>query len=103
MRLTTFLTCLVPLLGSAAGIPEPVLPAGVGVNIHFVTGHQQDLDMIAGAGFKFVRMDFHWSAIEPSKGEYDWSGYEELVATWRNAGCGPFSSSITRIRFTRSR
>ena len=25
-------------------------------------------------------MDFGWSAIEKRKGEYDWSGYEELVA-----------------------
>ena len=26
-----------------------MLPAGVGVNIHFVTGHEKDLDLIAAA------------------------------------------------------
>ena len=38
----------------AAELPEAVLPAGVGVNIHFTRGHETDLDMIAAAGFKFV-------------------------------------------------
>jgi hypothetical protein len=67
-------------------IPEPVLPAGVGVNIHFVTGHQRDLDLIAAAGFKFVRMDFGWGGIERKKGEYDWSGYDELTANLEKRG-----------------
>jgi hypothetical protein len=80
------LLCLLPLLGGGAEIPEAVLPAGVGVNIHFVTGHEQDLDKIAGAGFKFVRMDFHWGAVEPRKGEYDWSGYEELLTNLEKRG-----------------
>jgi polysaccharide biosynthesis protein PslG len=75
-----------PLLSSGGEIPEPVLPAGVGVNIHFVTGHEQDLDLIAGAGFKFVRMDFAWGGIETRQGEYDWSGYEELLANLEKRG-----------------
>src|SRR5882724_2447999 len=64
----------------AAEIPEPVLPAGAGVNIHFVTGGERDLDLIAAAGFKFVRMDFAWDGIESKKGFYDWSSYEQLLA-----------------------
>ena len=78
--------CGLPLLGGGAEIPEPVLPAGVGVNIHFVTGHVKDLDLIAGAGFKFVRMDFGWEAIETSKGEYNWAGYDELLANLDKRG-----------------
>lgn len=70
----------------SAQIPEPVLPAGVGVNIHFVKGHERDLDMIAAAGFKFVRMDFTWAGIERRKGEYDWSGYDELTANLEKRG-----------------
>lgn len=54
-----------------AQIPEPVIPQGVGVNIHFVRGHQTDLDRIAAAGFKVVRMDFTWEAIETQPGHYD--------------------------------
>ena len=68
-------------LTSLAGeIPDLVLPAGVGVNIHFTRGRERDLDMIAAAGFKFIRMDFSWGAIERKKGIYDWSAYDELTA-----------------------
>jgi hypothetical protein len=77
--------CLLPLALSAQ-IPLPVIPEGVGVNIHFVEGHQQDLDMIASAGFKFVRMDFTWQATEPSPGTYDWSAYDGLTAQLRQRG-----------------
>jgi hypothetical protein len=67
------------LTGSVrAQIPPPTLPAGVGVNIHFVRGHEEDLDLIAAGGFKFVRMDFSWEATEPKAGEYDWTAYDEL-------------------------
>lgn len=80
------LTVMLPLLGGAADLPEAVLPAGVGVNIHFVTGHEKDLDLIAAAGFKFIRMDFSWQAIERRKGEYHWAGYEELLANLDKRG-----------------
>ena len=63
--------CLLPIGLVAADLPPLVLPAGVGVNIHFTTGHEQDLDLIAAAGFKFVRMDFGWQSTERKKGEYD--------------------------------
>jgi polysaccharide biosynthesis protein PslG len=87
MRLTfCVLVCIVGLATTAAEIPEPVLPAGVGVNIHFVTGQERDLDLIAAAGFKFVRMDFAWGAIEKRKGEYDWSGYDQLLANLEKRG-----------------
>ena len=69
-----------------ADLPPPVLPAGVGVNIHFVTGHEKDLDLIAEAGFKFIRMDFSWGGTERKKGEYDWKGYDELTANLEKRG-----------------
>jgi hypothetical protein len=58
----------------------------VGVNIHFVKGHERDLDLIAAAGFKFVRMDFTWAGIERKQGEYDWSGYDQLTANLEDRG-----------------
>jgi hypothetical protein len=70
----------------AAELPPPVIPAGVGVNIHFTRGREADLDMIAAAGFKFVRMDFTWQGIERKKGEYDWSAYDELTANLEKRG-----------------
>jgi hypothetical protein len=74
------------LLCPAHELPEAILPAGVGVNIHFVRGHEKDLDLIAAAGFRFIRMDFGWSGIEKKKGEYDWSGYAELLANLDRRG-----------------
>ena len=82
----------------STGLPEKVIPAGVGVNIHFVNGasmwsnrqNVQDasygpvnrymLDMIAAAGFNFIRMDMYWEDIETTKGVYDWAPYDTLVA-----------------------
>jgi hypothetical protein len=71
---------------AGAEIPEPVFPAGVGVNIHFVTGHEADLDLLAAGGFKFVRMDFGWEATEKQKGQFDWNGYDELTANLEKRG-----------------
>jgi polysaccharide biosynthesis protein PslG len=70
----------------AERLPDLRLPLGVGVNIHFTRGHERDLDMIAAAGFKFIRMDFGWAGIERSKGQYDWSAYDELTANLEKRG-----------------
>jgi polysaccharide biosynthesis protein PslG len=65
---------------AAAALPPPLLPEGVGVNIHFVSGHERDLDLIAAGGFRYIRMDFGWAGIERAKGQYDWASYDELVS-----------------------
>ena len=69
-----------------SGVPPPVIPYCVGVNIHFVTGHARDLDMIAAAGFKFIRTDFHWARTERRKGVYDWSPYDSLTSNLERRG-----------------
>jgi len=69
-----------------ADLPRPVIPEGVGVNIHFTRGHERDLDLIAAAGFRFVRMDFSWSATEGERGRYNWSAYDELTANLEKRG-----------------
>ncbi|HXT41085.1 MAG TPA: cellulase family glycosylhydrolase [Candidatus Angelobacter sp.] len=85
-----FLAAAIPWRALPAELPGPVLPAGVGVNIHFTRGHERDLDMIAAAGFRFIRMDFGWAAIERKKGEYEWSEYEELTASLEKRGIRPY-------------
>ena len=82
------LIAMLPLLGAANEVPAPRFPDGVGVNIHFVTGHEEDLDLIAAAGFRFVRMDFAWGAVEPRKGQYHWADYEELLMNLEKRGLG---------------
>jgi hypothetical protein len=75
--------------GYSVDIPAPVIPEGVGVNIHFIGGHTKDLDMIAAAGFKFIRMDFGWQGTEHPKGQYSWGGYEELLSNLDKRGLRP--------------
>ncbi len=74
----------------AEGLPDLVLPEGVGVNIHFVSGHEQDLDMIAAAGFKWVRQDFFWAGTERKKGEYDWAEFDALTTALEKRGLRPY-------------
>lgn len=80
------LTWLATLGAGAADLPELALPAGVGVNIHFTKGHEQDLDLIAAAGFKFVRIDFSWAGTERKRGQYEWGAYDELTANLQKRG-----------------
>ena len=85
-----FLYCM-SILNSSAQIEstEKFGPEGSinsGVNIHFTTGHEKDLDMIAAAGFRFIRMDFVWHNIEKVKGVYDWSEYDELTSNLEKRG-----------------
>lgn len=90
---TIWLFVLASILACAAfagELPGLTLPDGVGVNIHFVRGHEKDLDMIAAAGFKVVRMDFLWSAVERKKGVYDWSAYDALTANLERRGLRPY-------------
>ncbi|MDR3405922.1 MAG: hypothetical protein P4L99_25780 [Chthoniobacter sp.] len=61
-------------------LPPPVIPDCLGVNIHFTDPRPGELEMLAAAGFKWVRLDFGWQGTERKKGEYDFSAYDRLVA-----------------------
>lgn len=63
----------------AAGLPEPIVPQGLGVNIHFTDPRPGEMEMLAAAGFRWVRMDFTWQATERKPGEYDFRAYERLL------------------------
>ncbi|HSZ59090.1 MAG TPA: beta-galactosidase [Tepidisphaeraceae bacterium] len=67
------------LSAQSAGLPEAGTLHGLGVNIHFTDPRPGEMEMLARAGFKWVRMDFAWSGIERRKGEYDFSAYDRLV------------------------
>jgi hypothetical protein len=54
---------------------------GLGVNIHFTDARPGEMPMLAQGGFRWIRMDFAWSAIEREKGKYDFSAYDRLMKT----------------------
>ena len=45
-------------------LPKAVIPDCLGVNIHFTDPKPGEMEMIAGAGFKWVRMDLVWGRAE---------------------------------------
>ncbi|MBV9851126.1 MAG: cellulase family glycosylhydrolase [Armatimonadetes bacterium] len=68
------------LSAKPSALPPPVVPQCVGVNIHFTGQPKRDLDGLARGGFGWIRMDFAWDAIEKTKGVYDFSAYDSLLA-----------------------
>jgi hypothetical protein len=83
LPLVLLLTTLCPrsLAGEvAAPFGIGALPDGLGVNIHFTDPRPGEMEMLAAAGFKWVRMDFGWDATERRKGEYDFSAYDRLMS-----------------------
>ncbi len=61
------------------GLPGPTVPDGFGVNIHFTDPQPGEMERFAEGGFKFVRMDLAWQAVERERGRYDFSAYDRLM------------------------
>jgi polysaccharide biosynthesis protein PslG len=55
------------------------MPETLGVNIHFTEPQPGEVEMLAAAGFRWVRMDFVWQSTEIEKGKYDFSAYDRLL------------------------
>ncbi len=65
----------------AAEWPSPVVPNGFGVNVHFLEAQPGELEMLARAGFRWIRTDFDWTAMERQKGVYDFSRWDRFVSS----------------------
>ena len=84
-RLCIFIALLCPTFRCTSAAPasspstQPI-PNGIGVNIHFTDPRPGELEMLAAAGFKWVRMDLGWGGMERRKGEYDFAAYDRLTA-----------------------
>jgi len=89
-NLAATLVCFLTGTAFADGLPDLTIPSGVGVNIHFISGHEQDLTMISAAGFKWVRQDFFWDRIERQKGQYDWSEFDAFTTALERHGLRPY-------------
>ena len=67
----------------SGGLPRPELPDGLGVNIHFTDPQPGELERFGEAGFRWVRQDLAWAAVERERGRYDFSAYDRLLAAMR--------------------
>jgi hypothetical protein len=68
---------------------DTAVPSGLGVNVHFTAGHWDTLRRIRDFGFRIVRTDLLWAAVERERGIYDWRPFDALVADARAAGLIP--------------
>lgn len=75
------------ILVQKQGLTMPIM---FGLCIHF-TGNKTDLDMIADAGFKFIRTGLFWDVVEQVEGEYDFTntGYDDLTDGCLSRGITP--------------
>ena len=82
--ITAFLSFAATTVCASAAPPHPSLPQpglidGLGVNIHFTDPRPGEVEMLAEAGFRWIRMDLTWGRIEREKGKYDFSAYDRLL------------------------
>jgi len=70
------------LRGGDVSLPDGRDPvSGMGVNIHFTDPKPGELEMLARAGFRWIRMDLTWSQTEKAAGVYDFSAYDRLLTS----------------------
>lgn len=93
---------IVPLLIALAlaavlAPPSPALAVEAspfGVNIHAPQGEELTflLDQVQAAGIGWVRIDFVWAFVEPTRDAYDWGLYDDIVEAAQARGIEVFAS-----------
>jgi len=61
-------------------LPTAGVPGSLGVNIHFNDPRTGEMEQLAAAGFRWIRMDFTWGGIERVRGQYDFAAQDRLMA-----------------------
>ncbi len=59
-----------------------VNPLGVNTALNLETSPEdidRDLDLIKAGGYGFIRQSFPWESIEPQKGQFEWSKFDQIV------------------------
>ena len=65
--------------GAQASLPSTVSD-GFGVCVHFTDPKPGEMKMLADSGARWIRTDFYWDHVERTKGQYDFSEYDRLMA-----------------------
>ncbi|TWU38240.1 cellulase family glycosylhydrolase [Novipirellula artificiosorum] len=75
-------------VGPHPSLPSPGVTDGLGVNIHFTNAQPGEMEMLAEAGFRWIRMDVTWGRTERERGRYDFSAYDRLLDDLDQHGIG---------------
>ena len=87
-----------PVLASPLPAPPPPalvriadnrIASSIGVGVHALQDVPGELDEVAAAGFKLVRVDVTWSTAERSPGDFDWSATDTQVKAIAARGMQP--------------
>lgn len=80
--LGSLLLCVAASHGERPAFSDSADPvAGMGVNIHFTDARPGELEMLAQAGFRWIRMDLGWASTEKTAAVYDFTAYDRLLAS----------------------
>jgi polysaccharide biosynthesis protein PslG len=79
----------IPLQSEAHPPSLPIVPNGLGVNIHFFDPRPRELELLKDGGFQLIRMDLHWNLTETKRGLYDFSLYDHLLTLLEDKGIRP--------------
>lgn len=83
---TAFATSLFVSAAPHPSLPGATVPDGLGVNIHFTDPMVGEMELLAAAGFRWVRMDLGWANIERELGVYDFSAFDRLTGHLQKHG-----------------
>jgi hypothetical protein len=71
----------------STAVPLPS-PSFFGLNEDWLY-HVADVDLAREVGANAVRISLRWDSVESSRGQFDWSGYDALIAAVRAQGLRP--------------
>ena len=81
---------LTPLAICAPVDLDTSIPGSIGMDIHFVDPRPGEMEMLAAAGVRWVRIDFAWENTEVAPGQYDFSAYDRMVTTLASYKISPY-------------
>jgi hypothetical protein len=81
----SILVALLCIRGNIARALDPNISDRIGIDVH-VDSNGAMLDKVRDAGIGWVRVDFDWYQFEPSKGNFNWSTLDAVVAQARSRG-----------------
>lgn len=73
----------------AQGLPEQAVPKSLGVCLDGSGQSAADIAKISETGFRFIKTHVKWSEVETSKGKYDFSACDALLASLEPSGVRP--------------
>jgi len=84
------LIILLALSAIRPALAQTVSGSPHGVNVHLAS--DAALAKVAEAGIPWIRIDVNWNAIEPARGQWDFSQVDRVVATARARGLSIFAT-----------